>query len=69
MTELYNKIIDKKEFCKVLGSKIGLEGETIRNYLTIGKVPEKHQEKVLKALKLRLELDEKIKSLTVCSYI
>ena len=56
---MYNKLEHKQAFCRALAFRLGIEKETVRNYLETDRVPEKHKNRVETALKIQLNLDEK----------
>lgn len=62
MNALYKKIEHKQTFCKMLSFKLGLEKETVRNYLEINKIPSKHLKRINSALMIQLDFDKKMKS-------
>ena len=62
MNALYKKIEHKQTFCRMLAFKLGLEKETVRNYLEINKIPLKHLDRINSALNVQLEFDKKVKN-------
>lgn len=68
MNPHYSKLVHKQDFCRMLSFRLGIEKETIRNYMETNRIPSKHINRIEMALKIQSELDEKIKKMTVNAF-
>ena len=58
MKKKLNTLIDKKSFLIRLSEKLQIDRESLRVYIESGKLPLKHEERILSALDIQLKEDE-----------
>lgn len=69
MRDKFLKIKHKAAFREMLSIKLGVKPESLRPYLEGEKINIKHNDKIIMAIDLQLNLDKKINELTSETFI